>query len=179
VLWFLFIRGSAILDNLEANVAVPTFPNPIYVKRQQDRHGCVDEAAWAMALAKAGITKTPTSAEEARKLFVRARKKYWAARLACALPGEFNLYNQRRMREDLAPIGPDGFSMEIEHCAELSREPGRALDPTNLWEISRRQHDFRHGNVPVRWHMGSFPRSPHAANLPSKFGNPLDYAVWP
>ncbi len=160
-------------------MAVPTAPNPTYIKGQQGRKGCVDKAAWTAALAKAGITKTPTTKEEARALFNKAREKYWAERIASSLPGEFNAYNQRRMQRELAPIGPDAFPMEIEHREELNKNPGRALDPGNLWEIFRRQHDFQHGNYAFRWHMGSFPQSPHTANLSTEFGNPLDYAFWP
>ena len=83
----------------------------------------------------------------------------------------------RRAAKNRHPYGKP--SVEIEHREELSKNPSRALDPGNLWEIFRRQHDFQHGEYAFRWHMGSFPQSPHTANLPAEFGDPLDYAFWP
>jgi hypothetical protein len=83
------------------------------------------------------------------------------------------------MRVGKPPIGPDGFPMELEHRVELNVAPSRALDPTNIWELFRRQHDFQHGNYAMRWHAGSFPQSPHTGNLSREFGDPLNYKLWP
>ena len=112
-------------------------------------------------------------------MFNRVREAYWAEGLRLALPGEFNGYNIARMRIGKAPIGPDGFPIELDHRELLSKNPAKALDATNIWELFRRQHDFQHGEYSMRWHIGSFPQSPHSRNLPKRFGDPLRYKEWP
>jgi hypothetical protein len=160
-------------------MGVPTSPNPIYIKAQQSRHAYVEPNAWAAALTKIGFQGPPTSATVARALFDKAREAYWPERLRLSLPGEFNGYNVARMRIGKPPIGPDGFPIELDHREYLSKVPQRALDPTNIWELFRRQHDFQHGEFPFRWHQGSFPESPHTKGLSAEFGDPLRYKQWP
>jgi hypothetical protein len=164
---------------MEIKMSVQTRPNPIYVRLQQSRKGFVEPNAWAAALRRAGVNLKPTSAAEARRCFNEVRKAYWPIRLQLAATGEFNSYNAEKMRQGEAPIGPDGFSIELDHREELAKNPGRALDATNIWEIFRRQHDFQHGNYAFRWHMGSFPQSPLEKDLPRKFGDPTKHKDWP
>jgi hypothetical protein len=160
-------------------MAANTAPNAVYIARQQARRGFVDKVAWSAVVNNTGSAKQLSNASEARAAFDRARERYWVERWKLAVAGEFNPYNQARMRSGKAPIGPDGFPMELEHREELSMNPARALDPDNIWEIFKRQHDFQHGNYAFRWHAGSFPQSPHIAGLSQQFGNPLDYQYWP
>lgn len=160
-------------------MSVPTSPNPVYIKRQQSRQGCVEPSAWNAALTKAGAATTPTSAGLARSAFNRVREAYWPERARLAAPGEFNRYNMTRMGARKAPIGPDGFPIELDHREQLSKNLQRALDPTNIWELFRRQHDFQHGEYAFRWHAGSFPESPLSKNLPKEFGDPSQYTQWP
>jgi hypothetical protein len=160
-------------------MSVGTSPNPIYIALQQQRHGCVDPFAWAAALKAAGSPPASQDGALARRNFNKIRRHYWRERLRLAAESEFNAYNQARMRVFLAPIGPDGFSMELEHRTTLKQDPLLALEPSNLWEIFRRQHDFQHGDVAVRWHLGSMPQSPHAKNLPMKHGDAKQHQHWP
>jgi hypothetical protein len=159
-------------------MSVPTSPNPIYIKSVQSRRGCVQLTAWKAALAEVAATPS-SSAPQARRAFDNVREAYWPHRLRLAVPGEFNDYNKARMSDGKPPIGPDGFPIELEHREELSKNPLRALDPTNIFELFRRQHDFQHGNYGFRWHAGSLPVSPHAKNLNKEFGDPLQHKLWP
>jgi 5-methylcytosine-specific restriction endonuclease McrA len=159
-------------------MTVPTSPNPVYVSRIRVRKGCVDITAWQSALVQIGYTALPANASDARRIFNRCRQAYWSQRLRLSVPNEFNAYNVARMRIGKPPIGPDSFPMELDHRIELSRDPSRALEPTNIWELFRRQHDFQHGYA-MRWHLGSFPQSPHTANLSKEFGDPLLQKYWP
>ena len=159
-------------------MGVPTSPNPVYGQRKGARRGFVEPSAWEAALAKVGATASPASKEAARSLFNKVRKAYWSERVRLAIAGEFNQYNTARMRVGKPPIGPDGFPIELEHRLELSKYPDRALDPMNIWELFKRQHDFQHGYA-FRWHMGSFPESPHFKTLSRVFGDPLHYPQWP
>jgi hypothetical protein len=158
---------------------VNTSPNPIYIAQQQRRHGEVDHDAWLAAVQLAGSSSSPNDSAQARRAFDKVRRLYWIERVKRAVPLEFNHYNQALMRTGRAPYGPDGFSMELEHRQELSQHPALALDPANIWEIFRRQHDFQHGAYAFRWHPGSEPRGPHDANLPTWCGDPKQFAQWP
>src|SRR5262249_49581466 len=143
---------------------VTTSPNPIYIAQQKLRHGLVDRDSWVTALQAAGASSPTNDPARARSVFNKVRRLYWIARTQRAGPLEFNSYNHGRMLAGGAPYGPDGFPMELEHRVELSKDPTLALEPSNLWEIFRRQHDFQHGNYAFRWHSGSEPRSPHGAD---------------
>jgi hypothetical protein len=160
-------------------MSVATSPNPIYIRSVQSRKGCVDPNAWKAAMAAASVNTIPASKEAARTMFDRVRKAYWKERLRLAATGEFNGYNVLRIRAGNAPIGPDGFSIELEHRELLSEKPQRALDPTNIFELFKRQHDFQHGDVGLRWGPGGIPKSPHEKNLKSEFGDPSKYPQWP
>lgn len=109
---------------------IPTHPNPIYTTRQAERHGGVDRAAWAAALIAAGSPTAANDAKLARANFNKVRKAYWLERLRLAMDLEFNVYNQMRIQAGKAPIGPDGFSMELEHRIELNANPPWRLNPT-------------------------------------------------
>ncbi len=160
-------------------MSIPTEPNPVYIQRLQSRQACVERVAWQAALGQIGYVSPATTTQQARDLFNRAREVYWTVRVRLAVPGEFNSYNQARMAAGKAPIGPDGFPIELDHREELNANPARALDPANVWELFRRQHDFQHGNYAFRWHPGSLPESPQSAGLSREFGNPLEHRYWP
>ena len=168
------IATIATIPDRGIEMSVQTSPNPIYLKNQACRHGHVEPNAWKAALEKAHNPGTPKTYEEAVEVFKKVREFYWPERLRLAAPGEFNEYNKRRITVDnLAPIGPDSFSLELHHIEELKANPQRALDPTNLWETFRRQYanlaDFR-------WIS---PASPWAKDLSRKYGDPLKCAEWP
>ena len=171
-------RATSMFDGRD-DFSVSTSPNPIYVRSVQSRKGCVDPNAWNAALAKVGVKPTPTSKEAARKAFNQVREVYWKERLRLAAPGEFNGYNILRIKAGNAPIGPDGFSIELEHRELLSEYPQRALDPTNVFELFKRQHDFQHGDVGLRWGPAGVPKSPHEKELKTEFGDPSRYQQWP
>jgi hypothetical protein len=110
------------------------------------------------------------------------REYYYRERARLGAPGEFNEYNLKKMKRPKgnAPIGADGFRMELAHSEELARNPGRSLDADNIKEIFRSQHDFDHGDLAMRWHKKRSPRSPHEANLPDIDGVPAKkHKYWP
>jgi len=168
-----------------------TYPNPIYVQRQQLRKGLVDPVAWKAALKKAGLeTATPTTKAEAETMFKKVVPYYWEQRLRLSAQGEFNGYNMRLIRarelglRDRArvPIGPDGLSIQIHHVVERNQDPSKALDPGNLIEMFGRQHDFQHPAPPAnRFRLlfpGNIPRTPHTRPA-DEFGDPLLFQRWP
>lgn len=139
----------------------------------------MDQVAWDAAVAIARLRNSIANAASARHAFELIRPIYWRERLHRSWPGEFNTYNRERMLQGKPPIGPDGFPIELGHWEEISKNPSRALDATNIRELFSRQHDFQHGNYAFRWHLGRLPRSPHVANLSPVFGDPLQEQSWP
>jgi hypothetical protein len=161
---------------------IETAPNVIYIARQRTRQGFVDKVALSRACSILGLNSRKlaiSTSVDARMLFDRVRPLYWTWRGRMAARGEFNAYNIRVMASGKAPFGPDGYPLELHHIDELHSHPDRALDPENIREIFKRQHDFQHGNYGFRWSLKRLPQSPWTARLPLNWGEAKNFAYWP
>jgi RHS repeat-associated protein len=98
-----------------------------------------------------GARVTGQALADARKEFKRTKPKFWKNE-ACTNAGSYSTENLDRMRQGKAPLGSDGYPMELHHNTPLAEGGSNAFD--NLTPMTRTDHRLgdnykkNHPNLP-------------------------------
>jgi RHS repeat-associated protein len=103
------------------------------------------------SVATGGVRISGDALAAARREFETVKPKFWRNE-ASANPGAWSADDLARMKKGKAPIGSDGFPMELHHKKPLAEGGGNALD--NLVPLTRSDHRLgdnykrNHPNLP-------------------------------
>ncbi|WP_236643999.1 RHS repeat-associated core domain-containing protein [Sorangium cellulosum] len=99
--------------------------------------GALAEESAAAAATKSAVRVTGDALKTARAEFSAAKPKFWQ-REAAQNTGNYSAENLARMRSGKAPIGSDGYPMELHHRTPLAEGGTNAFD--NLTPLTRTEH---------------------------------------
>jgi hypothetical protein len=109
------------------------------------------ERAAARSAAQSGTRVTGDALKAARAEFNSVKPAYWRNE-AATNPGAWSTENLARMKGGKAPIGSDGFPMELHHSTPLAEGGTNAF--SNLKPLTRSEHrlgpnyKLNHPNLP-------------------------------